>query len=243
MNGIGLLVDIFFVLAAIIIIVVSTKRGFIKNVIRLISFILAVVLSVAFCPYLADIISEKWLDEKIGDMVYEQVASLAQREGGESYDIASLFDSEQQDFMELLERFGVDTEKLAENFKAISEGTESTVRELADKVSDSIVSGLSNILAFLAIFIVLSIVFGIIAWILELVARLPVLKQLNGILGFVCGVVLAIGFVLVFSTVALYLFDKLAVLFPETIPADLASESFILSNFSNIESVKDLLLE
>lgn len=241
MSGIGFFVDIFFVVAAIIIVVTCAKRGFVKNVLKLICFVLSVVIAVTLCPMVSSFIADNWLDAKISDLVYEQVISLSQREGGEKFDIASLFETEQEDFMALLERFGVDAEKLAEDFKNITEGTEETVRELADTVSTSIVNAISSVLAFVLLFVAAMIVLSLIAMLLDLVARLPVLKQLNAILGFLCGIVIAVAFVFVFSTVSVYLLEKLYAIFPETIPANIQEESFVLKNFSGIDSILSLV--
>ncbi|MBQ7010942.1 MAG: CvpA family protein [Clostridia bacterium] len=241
MSGIGFFVDIFFAVAAIIIVVTCAKRGFIKNVLRLICFVLSVVIAVTLCPMVSSFIADNWLDEKISDLVFEQVISLSQRNGGETFDIASLFETEQQDFMELLERFGVDADKLEESFRNITEGTEETVRELSDSIATSIVNAISSVLAFIILFVAAMIVLSLIAMLLDLVARLPVLKQLNAILGFLCGVVIACAFVFVFSTVGVYLLEKLYAIFPETIPANIQEESFVLKYFSGIDSILSLV--
>ena len=57
MKGIGLLIDIIFALTAIIIIVVSTRRGFIRNIMRIVSFVLSIIIAATFCKTVAGIIS------------------------------------------------------------------------------------------------------------------------------------------------------------------------------------------
>ena len=131
MKGIGLLIDIIFALTAIIIIVVSTRRGFIRNIMRIVSFVLSIIIAATFCKTVAGIISSRWLDAKVSGIVGEQIASLSQKEGGESYDLERLFDTEQSDFMKLLQRFGADVDQIAEDYGAITAGTEETVRELS----------------------------------------------------------------------------------------------------------------
>ena len=235
MNGIGLFVDIFFVVAAIIIVAACAKRGFINNVLKLVSFILSVILAWMFCPMLSDYIAENWLDEKITGVVYEQVISLSQRNGGQTFDIASLFDTEQHDFMQLLQRFGVDVDSLASTFRSISEGTEETVMEMAQTISEKVVHALSVAIAFVLVFVAAIILLSLISALINTVAKLPVLKQLNTFLGFLCGVVIAIAFVYVFSTVGVFLLEKLYAIFPDTIPANIKEQSFILQHFSDIE--------
>ena len=64
MSGIGFFVDIFFVVAAIIIVVTCAKRGFVKNVLKLICFVLSVVIAVTLCPMVSSFIADNWLDAK-----------------------------------------------------------------------------------------------------------------------------------------------------------------------------------
>ena len=243
MKGIGLLIDIIFALTAIIIIVVSTRRGFIRNIMRIVSFVLSTIIAATFCKTVAGIISSRWLDAKVSGIVGEQIASLSQKEGGESYDLERLFDTEQSDFMKLLQRFGADVDQIAEDYGAITAGTEETVRELSERISHSITDVLSRVLAFLGLFLASILVLSLISWLLGLVARLPVLKQLNGFLGFLCGVILAAGFLFVFSTVGLYLFEQLHAVFPDSIPESIAEDSFALKHFSSIDSIKALFLK
>ena len=243
MKGIGLLIDIIFALTAIIIIVVSTRRGFIRNIMRIVSFVLSIIIAATFCKTVAGIISSRWLDAKVSGIVGEQIASLSQKEGGESYDLERLFDTEQSDFMKLLQRFGADVDQIAEDYGAITAGTEETVRELSERISHSITDVLSRVLAFLGLFLASVLVLSLISWLLGLVARLPVLKQLNGFLGFLCGVILAAGFLFVFSTVGLYLFEQLHAVFPDSIPESIAEDSFALKHFSSIDSIKALFLK
>ena len=243
MKGIGLLIDIIFALTAIIIIVVSTRRGFIRNIMRVVSFVLSIIIAATFCTTVAGIISSRWLDSKVSGIVGEQIASLSQKEGGESYDLERLFDTEQSDFMKLLQRFGADVDQIAEDYGAITAGTEETVRELSERISHSITDVLSRVLAFLGLFLASILVLSLISWLLGLVARLPVLKQLNGFLGFLCGVILAAGFLFVFSTVGLYLFEQLHAVFPDSIPESIAEDSFALKHFSSIDSIKALFLK
>ena len=243
MKGIGLLIDIIFALTAIIIIVVSTRRGFIRNIMRIVSFVLSIIIAATFCKTVAGIISSRWLDAKVSGIVGEQIASLSQKEGGESYDLERLFDTEQSDFMKLLQRFGADVDQIAEDYGAITAGTEETVRELSERISHSITDVLSRVLAFLGLFLASILVLSLISWLLGLVARLPVLKQLNGFLGFLCGVILAAGFLFVFSTVGLYLFEQLHAVFPDSIPESIAEDSFALKHFSSIDSIKALFLK
>ena len=145
--------------------------------------------------------------------------------------------------MKLLQRFGADVDQIAEDYGAITAGTEETVRELSERISHSITDVLSRVLAFLGLFLASILVLSLISWLLGLVARLPVLKQLNGFLGFLCGVILAAGFLFVFSTVGLYLFEQLHAVFPDSIPESIAEDSFALKHFSSIDSIKALFLK
>ena len=222
MNGIGLLIDILFIVAAIIIVIVSAKRGFVKNVIRLASFILSIIIAISFTPMLADFISDKWIAPAIRDGVYEDIIAISQTSGGESFDIAALFSTENEDFMAIVNSFDVDVEALQNTYENISSGTEETVRELADSIVSKVVHGISTVIAFVALFFVSLFVLWIVSLILTLVVKLPVLKQLNTLLGIVCGLATSVAVFFVFATLGVQLLQKLSAVYPNVIHADIA---------------------
>lgn len=243
MSGIGFFVDIFFVIFAITIVAVNAKRGFVKNATKLITFVLSVVIAVTLTPMFSGYIAENWIEDNVNGYVNEQVISLSQRGGEDTFDIASLFNEEQEDFMALLKRFGVDADALAEGYRSITEGSEATVKELADKIADTVVNAIASVIAFVLIFLAALVVLSLLSLILGLAAKLPVLKQLNTVLGFICGVITAVAFVYVFATVGVFLLDKLHALYPDTIPANIRDESFVLTHFSGIDSIIKLISE
>ncbi|MBQ2733313.1 MAG: CvpA family protein [Clostridia bacterium] len=243
MSGIGFFIDVFFVVFAIIIVAVGAKRGFIKNAMKLIAFVLSVIIAVTFTPMFSGYIAENWIKDDVNEYVTEQVISLAQRGGEDTFDIASLFDNEQVDFMAMLDRFGVDSEALAESYRAITEGSEETVKELAEKIADTVVNALAAVLAFVIIHAAAYIVLSLISLLLGLVAKAPVIKQLNTALGFICGVITAVAFVYVFATISVYFFDKLHAIFPDVIPANIREESFVLTHFSGIDTLIEMISE
>lgn len=241
MNGIGLLIDIIFIVIAISIVIVSAKRGFVKNVIRFVSFILSIIVATSFTPQLAEYVAEKWVAPAITEGVYEEIVALSQRNGGSTFDIASLFATEHTEFVELLEKFGVDFDALAKTFDDISSGTEQTVRELAENIATKVVNGISTVLAFIALFIASMIVLWLVSLILTLVVKLPVLKQLNALLGIVCGLVTSLAVFYIFATLGVLLIDKLSAVYPSIIPSEIVENSYILKNFSSLKSILSLV--
>lgn len=241
MNGIGLLIDILFIVAAIIIVILSAKRGFVKNVIRLASFIISIIIAVSFSPELSEYVAEKWISPAVTEGVYEDIVAISQRNGGTSFDIASLFETEHPEFVELLEKFGVDYESLAKTFDKISNGTEQTVHELADSIAQKVVNGISTVLAFISLFLASMLVLWIVSLILTLVVKLPVLKQLNALLGIVCGLVTSLAVFYIFSTLGVLLIDKLSAVYPAIDPEQIVENSYILKNFSSLKSILSLV--
>ncbi|MBR6742316.1 MAG: CvpA family protein [Clostridia bacterium] len=241
MNGIGLLIDIFFIVVALIIVIVSAKRGFVKNVIRLASFILSIIIAVTFSPTLSEYIAEKWVAPAVTEGVYEDIVAISQRNGGTTFDIASLFATEHEEFVEILEKFGVDFDALAQTFENISNGTEQTVRELADNIVEKVVNGISTVLAFVALFFASLLVLWLVSLILGLVVKLPVLKQLNTLLGIVCGLVTSLAVFYLFATLGVQLIEKLSAVYPAISPDQIRENSFILKNFSSLKSILSLV--
>ena len=143
--------------------------------------------------------------------------------------------------MEILEKFGVDFDALAQTFENISNGTEQTVRELADNIVEKVVNGISTVLAFVALFFASLLVLWLVSLILGLVVKLPVLKQLNTLLGIVCGLVTSLAVFYLFATLGVLLIEKLSAVYPAISPDQIRENSFILKNFSSLKSILSLV--
>ncbi len=239
MNGIGIFVDIFFVAAIILTVVISTKRGFVRTVMKAITLVLAVIIAVMFCSMVGEIIAENYLYDEINGFIFEKIATLAQN--GEFYDLATLFEDQPAEFKDMLSRFGADIDKLAGDFRAMSEATEDTIAELAETISSAVVLSLSKILAFFIILIVSIIALSLISFILGLVTKIPVIHSLDTFLGFILGVGIAFLIVVTLSTLISELSDRLYAIFPNSVPENIREESFFLKAFADFDFIKSLV--
>ena len=155
---------------------VGYKRGLIKVAFKLISFILAIVLSVVLYRPIANfIIDHTSIDDTIQNTVEERLTSP---------------DTTKEE-----------TENMVSNYYHSIKNTSKTV--MAKTISKTII----QISCILIVFIVSRIVLLFFKFSGDLIAKLPIIKQLNGVGGFVYGFL--IGFVILYI-----LFAMIALLAP-----------------------------
>lgn len=162
-------------------------RGFIKTLFGLTSLLIAVIVTWMFTPVVSElVISETSFDE----MISEQVVELLDIEDM----MTDMVDNHGADVMEDLSLPGNIVESLVDNY------TPQIIESLnVDSVGAYVGSSISvmavNALTFVVLFILITIGLNAVATLLDLVARLPVLKQMNRLGGFLLG--LLVGVVIV----------------------------------------------
>lgn len=163
---------------------IGYKRGFVKVVIKLATFILAIVLGFLLQPSVADFIGESLgFSNTISTAIEDKLSEVSDNDGEKEINIP------------VLEKTLKEIEKVSQDKKA------ETISNWSEKISDFVIKGIS----FIAIFLVVSILMGIIALILDTVVQLPVLKTLNGTIGAGIEVVLVLLGVLVVLAIISFL--------------------------------------
>lgn len=185
--------DIFLVLVFVLVLVIDTKRGFVKAVWGFARAAASVILSLIFGGALGVLFYKIFMLDAVTTTVYSTLEPLIGLTNG-SYDISAVFEGN-EGFTALLARFGVTAESLQEKFGGITNATQDTVREMAEHIAAPIADTLSTVLGFVVIFIVSMIALYIVGKVVDLLAKLPVIKTLNSFLGAVFGA--ASGFIYV----------------------------------------------
>ena len=198
--------DIFLVLIFALILVIDTKRGFVKAVWGFARAAASLVLSLMFGGALGMLFYKIFMLDAVTNTVYSTLEPIIGLTNG-SYNISAVFEGH-EGFSELLARFGVSAESLEATFGGFTNATQDTVREMARTIAAPIADTLSTVLGFVVIFVVAMIALFIVGKVVDLLAKLPVIKTLNSFLGAVFGA--ASGFIyvwiicLVFSMIIEY---------------------------------------
>lgn len=212
-----------WIIASVMVIIIAIsafigmKKGFIRMVAGFIEYVVSFLLAYVFCSKLAVYIKKIPF---IAKMVSE--AEMPSLEG-----------------MTLGEKIKFVIDYIVDN--AFAKGADTATAEAAAIVKNYIASIISTVIAFIAIFIATLLLQKLIVLLLDLVAKAPVLKQLNGGLGFLfglmCGSFWTWLLANIFVKVAL---PVLCAKFPETFSETLASGA-VMTFFLKINPVSLVL--
>lgn len=185
--------DILLVFIFALIVFIDSKRGFVKAAWGFVRAAASVILSLMFGGALGGLFYRIFMLDAVTNTVYSTLEPTIGLTGG-SYDISAVFEGNEQ-FSALLARFGVTAESLQDKFGSITNATQDTVREMAENIAAPIAETLSTVLGFVVIFVISMIALFVVGKVVDLLAKLPVIKKLNSFLGAVFGA--ASGFIYV----------------------------------------------
>ena len=197
------------------------KKGFIRAAISLVSFFVAIGVALMFYKPLAVIITENtliddWIIENISSIGENEINNYEQIEDGqnkeseletienasETENIENVKDDIENDkiseknILQLLEYLPT---KFITNFD-IDEIKNSAKEEISYQISELIM----NLMSLIIIYVVVKVTLAIAAVVLNGIMQIPVLKQLNEILGMVLGAIL--GFIQIYIAFAVITF-------------------------------------
>jgi len=194
--------DIIIIAVLFLFACIGMAQGLIKTVYRLMSFFIAIILAFILYPYMADFIREsivfEWLVETIHNNLnidYMVGDALTQDRNAALYNLP-------------LPAFLID---LLVTHDTNSNWVSMGVNNIGAFVSVFLAGLVVNIISMLLVFVLVKIVLALIGYLLDIVSRLPVIRTLNRIGGFVAG--FAIGVVIcwivlvvisVFTTTSMY---------------------------------------
>lgn len=184
----GLLIVLF-----VLCVYIGWRRGFIKTVSGLIALTAAVILSTALCGPIANLVYTNAIEPGV-------TASLESRFSTEVLPEAAEIDMALENLpplvTNLLEASEVGNgEAVLAKLETLGVG-ETAATAIKDRVITPIVLPLIQMLCSVILFILIYVIAKIVLRVLDLVAKLPVLKQLNGMLGVVAGVLTGAAWVI-----------------------------------------------
>ena len=221
----GLILDIGFIVIAALVILVNTKRGFVKSVFKTGRGIAATALALYFGPIIGDYFYNKFVYKFVYSWVFEKI-SLYINSTTEEVNIDGLIES-----LPLAVRQFVDIQMIKDQFGSLAHELVKSAESFSDTVSVPISNVLSNFTAYACVFLASMILLAIIGFLFNLLTKLPVIRGINTVLGFVTGVVVA-----VFTLSGLTYIITLAVGFWGSTSAIglLASHSFMFEFFDKL---------
>lgn len=191
------IIDGLLVLLFVLLIWVGHRRGFIKTVAGVVTFVAALVLASMLSGPVSGFVYDTFVEKSVVTTLTEHV--------GESSPAADTLDSALASLPAFV------TNRLAVNgldsgaailghISGTAEG-ETVAQSIAGQVIEPVVLPLLKALSMMLLFLILLIALTLVFKMFDLVAKLPLLKQLNKGLGFVAGVAQGALWVLLVATV------------------------------------------
>ena len=192
------LIDFILIVIIVLSAFIGYKRGLVKTVVSLISFFVAIGIALLFYKPLAVILTEK---TEIDDWIIERIVAEKEVSGDvndiEAVEVQAIAEETQNKEKELsLENTLEELPEIIVSSIEINGIKENAKKELAQKVSELIM----KLMSLIIIFVVVKVTLFISEFILNGVMKLPVLKQINEVLGMSLGAV--IGFVEMYLALA-----------------------------------------
>ncbi len=184
-----LILDILFVVIAVIVVAVHAKRGFIKSLISSCKLLLAFALAYLLGGQVAGLFQSNLIGPPIHDWVYDKVDGIYEGIGNSLNveDIAAQF----PEFLM--------TDEVRDTIANVTseESGEAMVESITTGIADPVSWLISNIIGYLLTFVVSLIVLSLLAMLLNAVVdHIPLIGALNHVLGGLWGALL--GLVLLF---------------------------------------------
>lgn len=177
---IDILLDILLIAVFAILVFQGWRRGFFKSVLRVGRLILSVVLTVIFGSSVAAWMDETFINPPVYKAVFDKLSSIADEVAATANgSVDAMVEKIPEGFRDHLDLSSVDP---TAGLNALVEEWSNTV---AGSISLVIATVLGYVLLFVACFLVLTVVIAIVGKL----AKLPLLKTADKILGLVMGVV------------------------------------------------------
>jgi len=210
------------------------RNGLIRTVLHTCSTLVSLVVSYLFSPALSEYLRATFLTESVTDRISSGLRALMEA-GSETIDMATLFRDAPEAFTELHSGFGIRLEDLEAQFAdAIAAGSDSLLDDVTAYIAGPITEMLSMALAFLILFAVSVTVLHLACLCLDTVCRLPILKQMNALLGLLLGILTGLLMAWGLSAVLAELMPALARLYPEAVSETVIENTFFIKLLAEI---------
>ena len=224
----GIIIDIILLAVLALAIFAGYRRGFVRSVMGMLSFIVAVLCGYSFYSPLAELYNEKFMLGAISDRIYNSINSIIVP-GIESLNLYDLIKEKTQVFFDIIDRFSGDMNSVEAIYYTQSGKNETDIiRNISSFVAQPTASGLSNILAFLSVFVVVLIIMKILTVLIDTIFKLPVLNVLNHLAGTVLGVITGFAYAWLLCVILIISLPLLSSIFPAVFDGNTLQTSVLL---------------
>ncbi len=223
--------DIAIVLIFAITVFFAAKNGFIKTLISAVSFILAIIITATLCTPLAEFLKTTPIAESIEEATEEKITEFILDGAG---DTDGLIEGKSSDFNTLLTISGIEKEEIKTWYAENVVDVENKESALAKKIAEPIINVIATAASIIILFVGTQILLSVLSRVLNIIAKLPVLRSCNKALGIVLGVILALFRVFLFCFIMRLFIENADFLGSDFISALKPENTFLFNIFYNI---------
>ena len=195
----GIILDLIIIAIILVTAIISAKQGFVKTVIEVVGFLLAVYVSFAFSAPVADFAYDKLVEPTVITAIEQGI------ENASSDATQSVYEKLPNFIKNNLEMFGATEEELSSYVNSSLVGGAAAVAETVNqKVVAPIVISIVKTLVSVIMFVVLLFVVRILAKLINKLFSFSLVGTLNKVLGGVLGAVKGIIFAAVFCAAVIF---------------------------------------
>lgn len=181
----GVIVDIIILAIVAICILVGYKRGLSKSILKIASFLIAIILALILYRPIANVITDKTdLNKNIRNGIIEKFnKDVEEIEKGETPE--KIEETKEESNQENKEIKIAITDNIGEKIK---DETEEMKKKIIEETATEIANRVVDIGAALVVFIVVRIILLVVFALLDLITKLPILKQVDKTGGIIYGI-------------------------------------------------------
>lgn len=220
--------DLIILLVIAVAALLGCKRGFIRTSFRMLSFVIAIIISLIFYKPVAGYIKE---NTKVSEWIIQAIVReetnqdenteyVSEEESEKENNDEAVIDENESDIKKSEDKYEISKEmentlqNLPQNIKEYI-GVNETINQAKDQLALKIADAIINVMSLICIYLIAKLVLMFGCFILDGIMQIPVLKQINEILGLILGIIL--GIIQVYTILAVITFLSSFVQMPELV--------------------------
>ncbi len=225
----GIAIDIIIVLVLLFFIWSSARRGFVRTVIDIVGYILAMFVAFSISGTIADAAYDNFVKPSMSSAIEEKLSEGSGQSAEKA--ISDAFDNMPSVVTRAAENFGITKESTIEKYSgALQNGSASAAEAITDYVAGPVIISIFTGVALLIILITLMCIVHIIARAANgVMSRIPIVGWLNKVLGAVTGIIKGGLITILLCAVLIIVLN----LIPDG--DNIISQSYILNFMNNVD--------
>ena len=220
--------DIILICAVIICVYMGYKKGFVKSVMSLLSFVIAFYTAQKFSPPLSSYLYSNWIKPNFAAAISNQIENFL----SPSVSLDRLVQDQEPGFVGMIEGYGVKLPDVSKWLNdAVSGGVADLKKYVAENLAEPVAAGISDFLAFAAVFTASLILLKILTALINKAVKLPGLNMLNKIGGTIVGCFYGFAFCCIFVLLVYFALPFLAANTPPIVTREIIDETIFFKWF------------